>query len=418
MQEPSAVNESNKRVSSYETAAEFEDFDKTQDELNWEKAKRVLRQDLSINSVQMPRNEFNGIEVHGRLLKASHEVFGQWVQGLAELKLLPFMVLDKGISDPQAVKISLVTSPKVPRPPRVAINVVLFLLTCLSTVWVGSLYGTATTSALRNPWDLNQLLSGWPFAGSLLLILGVHELGHFFAARYHRISVSLPYFIPVPVSFGTLGAFIRLREPVWDRRKLFDVGVAGPLAGLCVALPLLYIGLSNSELSYWSGAVGLEGNSLLYLGAKYLVFSKWLPNFTTGLDVSVNQVAFAAWIGLLATGLNLLPIGNLDGGHVVFSLFGFKAKIWNQVALVLLAVLGVSGFRPLQEALPFLEHIGYTFWLFWVWFLFLIVGSTHTVTLDMVTELDPIRRWIGYGAMILFVLTFVPVPFRQFFFAG
>jgi len=205
---------------------------------------------------------------------------------------------------------------------------------------------------------------------------------------------------------------------VWDRRKLFDVGVAGPLAGLVVALPLLYVGLSTSELSFWSGSVGLEGNSLLYLGAKYLVFAEWLPNFTTGHDVSVNQVAFAAWIGLLATGLNLLPIGNLDGGHVVFSLFGFKARIWNQRALVLLAFLGVSGFRPLQEAWPFLEHIGYTYWLFWVWFLFLVVGSNHAATLDMVTELDPVRRWIGYGTLILFVVTFVPVPFRQITFVG
>lgn len=412
------MNESRKRVSSYETAADFDDFDKSQDEQNWEKAKRVLRQDLRINSVQLPRNERSGIEVHGRLMKASHEVFGKWVQGLSDLGLLPFMALDKESADPNAVRISLVPSPPKTRPPRVAINVVLFLLTCLSTVWVGSLYGTASSAALRNPWDLSQLLSGWPFAGTLLLILGFHELGHFFAARYHKMSVSLPYFIPVPMSFGTLGAFIRLREPVWDRRKLFDIGVAGPLAGLCVALPLLFIGLSNSELSHWNGAVSLEGNSLLYLGAKYLVFSEWLPNFKTGLDVSINQVAFAAWIGLLATGLNLLPIGNLDGGHVVFSLFGFKARRWNRLALVFLAILGVSGFKPLQEALPFLEHVGYTFWLFWVWFLFLIVGPTHSVTLDMVTELDPSRRLIGYATLAFFVITFVPVPFRQILFAG
>ncbi len=412
------MNEPEKRVSSYETAAEFDDFDKSQDELNWEKAKRVLRRDMSIDSVQLPRNEKTGIEVHGRLFRASHEVFGPWVLALAELKLLPFLTSDKGRPDPNAVRVSLVSAPQSPRPPRIAVNVVLFLLTCLSTVWVGSLYGNANVGNPSDLWNFRQILSGWPFAGTLLLILGVHELGHFFAARYHRIAVSLPYFIPVPISFGTLGAFIRLREPVWDRRKLFDVGVAGPLAGLVVAVPLLYVGLSTSELSTWSGAVGLEGNSLLYLGAKYLVFSEWLPNFATGQDVAVNQVAFAAWIGLLATGLNLLPIGNLDGGHVVFSLFGFKARNWNQAALVLLAILGVSGFRPLQEALPFLEHIGYTFWLFWVWFLFLVVGSAHGPTLDMVTELDPTRRWIGYGILALFVLTFVPVPFRQFFFAG
>ncbi len=412
------MNESEKRVSSYETAAEFDDFDQSRDELNWTQAARVLRQDMHIDSVQMPRSARTGIEVHGRLFRASHEVFGKWVQSLAALQLLPFLAPDRDQAAPNAVKVSLVTAPASPRPPRVVINIVLFLLTCLSTMWVGAGYGTTSTAPLQNPWDLERLLSGWPFAGTLLLILGMHELGHFFAARYHGIAVSLPYFIPVPLSFGTLGAFIRLRQPVWDRRKLFDVGVAGPLAGLVVALPLLYVGLATSELSFWSGAVGLEGNSLLYLGAKYLVFAEWLPNFTTGRDVSINQVAFAAWIGLLATGLNLLPIGNLDGGHVVFSLFGFRARMWNLAALGLLTVLGISGLRPLQEAVPFLEHIGYTYWLFWVWFLFLVVGSTHAVTLDMVTELDPVRRWIGYGTLVLFVVTFVPVPFRQIFFVG
>lgn len=409
------MNGPRKRVTAYETAADFEDFDRNPDEVKWEQAEKVLRPDLQIISVQMPQAEKGAIEVRGRLFRRSHEVFGRWVKELREMNLLPFMMKDAEHADSAAVRLSLTPAPPGPAPSRPVLNIVLFVLTCVSTMAVGASFGGNPLTSARDPL---QMLQGWPFAGTLLLILGVHELGHFFAARYHGISVSLPYFIPVPVSFGTLGAFIRLREPVLDRRKLFDVGVAGPIAGLVVALPLLYLGLSTSELTHWSGSVGLEGNSLLYLGFKYLVFAEWLPDFATGRDVSVNQVAFAAWIGLLATGLNLLPIGNLDGGHVVFSLFGFKARIWNRAALAALAVLGISGFRPLQELAPFLVHIGYTFWLFWVWFLVLIVGSGHMVTLDMVTELDRRRRYLAYATLALFVLTFVPVPFRFFVFAG
>ena len=207
----------------------------------------------------------------------------------------------------------------------------------------------------------------------------------------------------------------RLRAPIWDRRQLFDVGIAGPLAGLVAAVPLLFLGLQTAELTIWSGRVDLEGNSIVYLLAKYLTFGAWLPNFSTGEDVIMNQVTFAAWIGLLATGLNLLPIGSLDGGHVVFALFGARSRTIYRAGLLLLAVLGVAGLAPLQELWAPLEHIGYVGWLVWLWFIILTIGPSHSVTLDMVTELDPVRRWIGYGMLVLFVLTFVPVPFRTFF---
>lgn len=401
------------RVRSYATAAEFDDFDRSPDEVAWEKARKLLRADLDVQAVQRPTDgDRTGLEIRGRLRTASHEAFGRWMRDFAALKLQPLLRPDPESDDPQAVRVTLAPAPARPRPVRPWLNIVLFLVTCCSTLFVGAAYGPgASELTLLNP---RHWLNGWPFAGTLLLILGVHELGHFLAARYHRIAVTWPYFIPVPFAFGTLGAFIRLREPIRDRRKLFDVGAAGPLAGLVVAVPLLWIGLQGSELSRWSGFVNLEGNSLLYLGAKYLAFGAWLPDKTTGLDVSVNSMAFAAWIGLLATGLNLLPVGSLDGGHVAFSLFGDKARLFNRGTLALMAVLGVAGWEPLQRAWPFLENIGYTYWLFWLWFIALLMRPAHASTLDMVTELDPRRRWIGYAVLAIFVLTFVPVPFRQF----
>ena len=403
------------RVRSYATAAEFDDFDRSPDEVLLEKARKLLRADLDVQAVQRPTGAGQSdLEIRGRLRKASHEAFGRWMRDFAALKLQPRLRPDPESADPQAVRVTLAPAPARPRPVRAWINAVLFLLTCCSTLFVGAGYGPGEIEDFQDLLHPRGWLAGLPFAGTLLLILGVHELGHFLAARYHRIAVTLPYFIPVPFAFGTLGAFIRLREPIWDRRKLFDVGAAGPLAGLAVALPLLWMGLQGSELSRWSGWVNLEGNSLLYLGAKYLAFGAWLPDKTTGLDVSVNQMAFAAWIGLLATGLNLLPLGSLDGGHVAFSLFGDRARLFNRGTLALLALLGIAGWEPLQRAWPFLENIGYTSWLIWLWFLALIMRPGHAATLDMVTELDARRRWIGYAVLAIFVLTFVPVPFRQF----
>ncbi len=412
------MNDHESRVRTYSTAAEFEDFDQSPDEKNAEKAREILYGDMDVLSVSMPQDEFTGINLHGRLLKPSHEVFGNWVGKFAELGLLPFLSPSREATstDRERVDLALLKAPTKPRQSSPWVNLGLFLATCLSTLFVGSWFERAAPSSPQQLWDFMGLLKGWPFAATLLLILGTHEMGHFLVARHHRIPVSLPYFIPVPISFGTLGAFIRLRAPIWDRRKLFDVGVAGPLAGLVVAVPLLVIGLQTAELTTWSGRVDLEGNSIVYLLAKYWTFGAWLPNFNTGQDVIMNQVTFAAWIGLLATGLNLLPIGSLDGGHVVFALFGVGARPIYRAGLLLLAMLGLAGLSPLQELWEPLKHIGYVGWLIWLWFIILTIGPSHSTTLDMVTELDSVRRWIGYGMLFLFIMTFVPVPFRTFFY--
>lgn len=276
---------------------------------------------------------------------------------------------------------------------RWIINLILFIATVLSTLFVGALYVAETREQAYQIWR------GWPFSVSILLILGAHELGHYFAARRHNVPVTLPYFIPMPFSiFGTFGAFIRLQGPVNNRRALFDVGAAGPLTGLVFALPVLFIGLATSDLVPISPDGIFEGNSLLYLLAKFAVFGRILPG--EGMDVQLNQVAWAGWVGLFVTGLNLIPVGQLDGGHVAYSLFGKRARMffWPSIAglgLIVLYSYVRGAFAPT--------------WLLWI-FLLWSFGRVHARPLEDITELDPRRRALAIFTLALFFLTFVPFP--------
>jgi hypothetical protein len=276
-----------------------------------------------------------------------------------------------------------------PKPSRAWINGVLFAVTMFTTLLAGSFY------------EGGGLLSGIPFAFTLLLILGTHEFGHYFVGRYHRAAVTLPYFIPFPslpgmLSLGTMGAVIQLRSPIRDRKQLFDIGVAGPLAGLAVAIPLLIIGLSQSTVQPppTDGTYLQEGNSLLYLGLKYLVHGRILP--ADGLDVSINSMAYAAWIGLFVTCLNLLPMGQLDGGHVAYALFGRRAWVVARITAVALFVLAFLGWQG---------------WFLWV-ILPLIFGLRHPPPLNDHTPLDTRRKLVGIGMIIIFILVFIPIPFQ------
>ncbi|MEW5987844.1 MAG: site-2 protease family protein [Chloroflexota bacterium] len=274
--------------------------------------------------------------------------------------------------------------------PNWVVNLVLFLVTILSTLYIGASYEPQFSGT--------ELWLGWRYSLSLLLILGAHEMGHYLAARYHQVPVTLPYFIPLPFSsIGTLGAFIMLKAPVKNRRALLDVGAAGPLAGLLVALPILLYGLSISEVGPLPPAGGylLEGNSLLYLLIKFALFGRILP--ANGIDVTLDSVAWAGWLGLLVTGLNLLPVGQLDGGHAAYVLFGERARrfFWP----VILALIALALFA---NALT---------WGVWVALLFLI-GNRHAEPLDDVTPLDGKRRFVAILTLVIFVLVFTPIPLR------
>lgn len=300
-------------------------------------------------------------------------------------------------------------------------NIILFILTVLSVMLAGATpEGTPPTNeAEQMLWLLKNIFTGWPFALSLLGILLAHEFGHYLMSRHHKTAATLPFFIPLPFSIlGTMGAFIQMQAIPKNKRVLFDIGVAGPLAGMVVAIPVLFLGLSLSELGPVVSSPGgfIEGNSLLYLISKYLIFGQWLPApantsglslfqhwiqyFFTGspvpfggTDVFIHPVAFAGWAGLLVTALNLIPVGTLDGGHITYALFGDKVRKAYPFILAVLAVLGLV----------------WSTWWFWA-VLLLWLGRVHAEPLDQITELDPRRRAVGALAIILFILVFSPVP--------
>ncbi len=374
--------------------------------------RQITGQDLEILAIQRPGNPAREpLVVRGRLLRSSQEVYERW---LAEFKRRGYTPMLRWAPDGSG-DVLLQVVPGVVRaaPSDPRINAVLFAITLLSTLWVGAINHLEPAGGLF-PRSLAEWALGIPFAATLLSILVAHEFGHYFAARYHRVAVSLPYFIPMPLGFGTLGAFIKMKEPVPNRRKLFDIGVAGPLAGLVLAIPLLVYGLSTSQVMVPPPHPGgiLEGNSILYYTMKLLIFGQPLPNPATGVDVILNDVAFAAWIGLLVTALNLLPVGQLDGGHTVFALFGERARTINLATMGGMLFLGIAGLPPIQALLPWLVDVGWTGWFIWLLLIGLIGGPFHPPALDDVTELDARRRWIGYLVLFIFVITFVPVPLR------
>ena len=281
------------------------------------------------------------------------------------------------------------------------INLVLLLATIFSVLFVAAFQelagqvppGTDVQVLLAD--TLANLGLGLPFAVALMLILGAHELGHYFAARHHNVPVTLPYFIPFPISIiGTMGAFIRLKAPVTNKRALLDIGAAGPLAGMVFALPILVIGLLTSDVGPLPpGGYLLEGNSILYALLKVVTLGRFLP--ADGIDVSLNQLAWAGWVGLLVTSLNLIPVGQLDGGHVAYVLFGRRARRLFIPVLITLGALFVVTQAPI--------------WIVWA-VLLLIFGRVYAVPLDDVTELDGRRRAIAIFTLILFLLVFMPNP--------
>ncbi|PYN31281.1 MAG: site-2 protease family protein [Candidatus Rokuibacteriota bacterium] len=283
--------------------------------------------------------------------------------------------------------------------PRVTVNVVLFLLTCASTLVAGANFtGSPTFDAFRAASGPAWFLSGVPFACTLLAILGVHEFGHYFTARHYRAQVSLPFFIPAPPPlflFGTMGAIIRMRSPARDRNSLFDIAAAGPLAGLAVALPAVVIGLSWSTVTPTPPEGYLAfGDSLLIRWLAYLRFGP-IPG---GSMIFTHPMADAAWAGFLVTALNLFPVGQLDGGRIAYALFGRRHRTVGILTVAGLVLMGVLTWSPN--------------WFVWAALVFFLIGFHHSPPLDDVTPLSLGRRVVGFACFVLMVLLVPPVPIQ------
>ena len=348
---------------------------------------RVFRiEDVTLGD---PQRDFI-VRYRGHLIvEDSAAAYDQLDQALKPLNITPLFRVENGRQ-----MVLLMSGVVKPKPGKISVNIALFILTLMSVMFAGVMYsyqGPLPDDPLGQIWTLIlNLWQGWPFAVSLLSILLAHEFGHYFAGRFHKTDVSLPYFIPFPASFlGTMGAFINMKERPRNKRILLDIGIAGALAGLEVAIPVLIIGLNlskpdtllNTRYTHQSGQayvcpdptiVGdsytcpsdnmLEGNSVLYLGLKYIIKGEllpapanmngsavlyWLRFFFTGSplpvggrDIMLDPVAMAGWAGILVTFLNLIPAGQLDGGHVLYALFGKNARKLLFFILVPMLILG------------------------------------------------------------------------------
>ena len=381
---------------------------------------RIVSQYLAIDHFRLGTPQEGYIIHYAGTLKETSELAYNSLSAALE----PFQITPLFRGDGHNQIIILKAGIESPESPRIHINIILFIITfisilvsgILSTPGLESLESTAILAHIRG--NFGKSLG---FAISLFSILIAHEFGHYFAARHHKTKVTLPFFIPFPLSpFGTMGAYIRLLEPPKNKKVLLDIGLAGPLAGLIVTIPVLIYGLSLSVVERLPAVLPngftFEGNSILYLFIKYLVHGSLLPEPASfggihpilywirfffsgnplpagGTDVLIHPIAWAGWAGLLITSLNLLPAGQLDGGHLIYSLFGDRHKWIRPLILIVLLLLGFM----------------WSGWWFWA-FLILFLGNVRAAPLDEITDLDPIRKAIAIMGLIIFVLIFMPVP--------
>jgi membrane-associated protease RseP (regulator of RpoE activity) len=269
------------------------------------------------------------------------------------------------------------------------LHLVLFILTILSTLIVGAMQ--TGTDLLKDP---GKIYRGFPFSLTLMLILLSHELSHYFTSRWHGVKATLPYFIPAPTIIGTFGAFIRMKSPIVTRRALIDIGASGPVAGFIISLIAAVVGLYLSDIvpvSRTDGALNL-GDSMLFSFLSRIILGATPP----GSDILLNPVAFAGWIGLFVTSINLIPVGQLDGGHIAYALVGEKHIHLSMSLILMMILLGLFSWEG---------------WFVWA-ALLLVLGLRHPPVLYWEVPLDRRRRGIGWLSLVIFILTFVPVPFQ------
>ena len=296
------------------------------------------------------------------------------------------------------------------RPTRT--HIVLFIATLLTTFFAGYMQG-------------GNLISGISFSLSILFILGSHEMGHYLYGKKYRVLISLPYFIPMPPPFipGTMGAFIKIKSQITSKKALFDIGVAGPIFGIIATVPILFIGLKLSQVVPLadfenSSAIGL-GSSLIFTFFVEVIFG----NIKEGYDLLLHPVAFAGWIGLFVTALNLIPSGQLDGGHLVYSIFSKKVhSLISNISIVFLILLGV-GTEPFVELLEAVSvdisglnksliFEGWLGWLFWA-FILKILGTNHPPTMYEENDIGGKRKVVAVLTLLVFIGCFMLFPFSM-----
>ena len=289
-------------------------------------------------------------------------------------------------SEIKAGVISERNEPRGKKPPF--FHIFLLIATLITTMLAGALQ--EGVDILRQPL---LIYKGLPFSLTLMLILGTHEIGHYITSKRNGVKATLPYFIPAPSLLGTFGAFIKMESPIPDRRALLKIGVSGPLAGFIIALPATIIGLGLSEIkepSQMKGGISLGSSILLSFLTKTI-----LGVSDNSVDIVLHPIGLAGWIGLFVTALNLLPMGQLDGGHIVYSLFKRRHKILSLITFISLFPLAY-----------FWEG-----WLFWIMAVFLF-GLRHPMLVDEITPLQNEDKILGIVAIIIFIITFIPVPFK------
>jgi membrane-associated protease RseP (regulator of RpoE activity) len=274
---------------------------------------------------------------------------------------------------------------------KIFLHLILFIITFFTTVLAGALQ--SGVNIIEEPEKFHK---GLPFAFTLMSILLAHELSHYIASRKHNVEATLPYFIPAPTLIGTFGAFIKMKSPVKTRKALLDIGISGPLAGFIISAIVSVIGLSLSRVvpvQETQEALGL-GDSLLFSTLSQLILD-YQPGSE---DVLLHPVAFAGWIGFFVTSLNLLPIGQLDGGHIAYALFGERHSYLSKILIPILFLLGLF----LWEG-----------WAIWA-IVLLILGLKHPPVFYSEILLDGKRRFFGWLGFLIFIITFIPEPFKIF----
>ena len=337
------------------------------------------------------------IQIEGRLKGEPDSTFRQIREAFADELVTP-LLLEGGENNVRVVFLPEKAGEPAAEKPNWILHWLLFIATIATTTWAGALH--AGVNLLNEP---GRFAVGLPYSFGLMLILGAHELGHYFTAKAHRISVTPPFFIPVPFALGTFGAFIRIKSRTPDRAALFDVAVAGPLVGLVFAVPALLIGLRYSQVipanapeSLVHTGVSIDSSILLGCLAK---MSLGVP-LLAGDRLLLHPLAFAGWLGLIVTALNLLPIGQLDGGHMSHALFGSRQAHGISIAALILLFLLALFVWP-----------GLMFWAFIVYF---IAGTHDAPAANDVTQLGAARKALGYFTFLLLLLIIVPFP-RAFY---